>query len=194
MRRLFIVLLLLPGLVKAQEKSATGFNGASFLVGISFHAISTPLHKPGNNFRNLGFKIGAELPWNQRDNLRQSVELGYYFNKFNGRSVYLHSDFVYRPRIAKDLRADFRLGPGLAYLWHAVPAWEQKDGVWTSSHAGKFFAQVHGAFGLSYNNINVKSLQASPFIQYEVMSITGYNRGISVMPNSFIHLGSRFKF
>lgn len=193
MRRL-LLLLFLPFLSHAQEKSPTGFAGASFLVGVSFHAVSTPLHKPGNNFRNLGFKVGAEMPWNQRDNLRQSVELGYYFNRFNGRSVYIHSDFVYRPRIAEDLRADLRLGPGLGYIVHPGDSWTQKNGEWIASHGGKFFPQIHGAFGLSYNNISIKHFDASPFVQYEVMAITGYNRGISIMPNSLIHFGSRFKF
>lgn len=194
MRKLLLLFLLLPGIGLAQEKSATGLSAASFLVGISFHAISTPLHKPGNNFRNLGFKVGAELPWNAKDNLRQSLEVGYYFNRFNGRSVYVHSDFVYRPRIAKDLRADLRLGPGLGYVLHPVESWKQKNGEWVADRSGKLFPQVHGAFGLSYNNIRLSDLAASPFVQYEVMAITGYNRGISIMPNSFIHVGSRFKF
>lgn len=194
MRKLLVTFLLMPFLASAQEKTATGFSGASFLVGISFHAVSTPLHKPGNNFRNLGFKVGAELPWNQKDNLRQSVELGYYFNRFNGRSIYAHSDFVYRPRIAKDLRADFRLGPGLGYVLHPGDTWKQKDGEWVTDRSGKLFVQVHGAFGLSYNNIRIKDVDASPFVQYEVMAITGYNRGITILPTSIIHLGSRFKF
>jgi hypothetical protein len=194
MRRYFLLLFLIPVLTFGQEKTATGFSGASFLVGISFHAVSIPLNKPGNNFRNLGLKVGAELPWNKRDNLRQSVELGYYFNRFNGRSLYLHSDFVYRPRIAKDLRADLRLGPGISYIWHPVPAWSHQNGEWVSHYSGKFFGQVHGAFGLSYNNVRIKSFDASPFIQYEVMAIAGYNRGIAIFPNSFIHMGSRFKF
>ncbi len=194
MRQLFILCLLLPAITWAQEKSATGVSAASFLIGISFHAISTPLHKPANNFRNLGLKVGAEIPWNAKDNLRQSLELGYYFNRFNGKSLYLHSDFVYRPRIAKDLRADLRLGPGLGYVWHPVESWKQSNGEWEVDRSGKLFPQVHGAFGLSYNNIRLSDWAASPFVQYEVMAITGYNRGISVMPNSFIHVGSRFKF
>ncbi len=194
MRVLLTILLLIPFLCGAQEKVKTGWSGASFLIGISFHAVSTPLHKPGNNFRNLGFKVGAELPWNSKDNLRQSLEFGYYFNRFNGRSVYFHSDFVYRPKIAKDLRADFRLGTGLGYILHPTQSYTQKNGEWVKDGKGKLFVQVHGAFGLSYNNIRGSSFNASPFLQYEVMAITGYSRGITVMPTSFIHIGSRFKF
>lgn len=193
-RMILLAALLLPQLAQSQERTATGFKGASFLVGVSFHAISTPFHKMGNNFRNLGFKVGAELPWNQRDNLRQSIEVGYYFNRFNGRSLYAHSDLVYRPRLVKDLRAEIRLGPGVGYVWHPVPAWTQKNGEWVSSHGGKFLPQIHGALGLCYDPINIKSWQASPFIQYELMALVGYNRGIPAMPNSFIHMGSRFKF
>ena len=192
MRTLLFLTLLLPIVLRAQEKSATGFRATSFLVGISFHAVSTPLHKPANNFRNLGFKMGAEIPWNQRDNLRQSFELGYYANRFNGKSWYAHSDFVYRPRLAKDLRADLRLGPGISYLFHPVDTWKQTNGEWVSTRGGKWFAQLHGAFGVSYNNIQLSQVAVSPFLQYEVMAIAGYNRSIPAFPNSFIHMGSRF--
>jgi hypothetical protein len=192
MRTLMLLILLFPAALFAQKKSGTGLRATSFLIGISFHAVSTPLHKPGNNFRNLGFKVGAEVPWNQRDNLRQSVELGYYANRFNGKSWYAHSDFVYRPRLAKDLRADLRLGPGIGYVFHPVATWKQVDGEWVPSRGGKWFAQFHGAFGLSYNNIQLDQWRVSPFLQYEVMAIAGYNRSIPAFPNSFIHMGSRF--
>lgn len=194
MRFFLLLILLLPLLSKAQEKIATGWAGASFLVGISFHALSTPLHKPGNNFRNFGLKIGMELPLNSSDNLRQSIELGYYFNRLNGRSIYVHSDFIFRPRIVNDLRAELRLGPGLGYIWHPRVSLTQQNGEWVTGHSGKLFPQVHAAFGLSYDNIHIHSLEVSPFIQYEVMAVVGYNRGIPVLPNSFIHVGSRFKF
>lgn len=166
----------------------------AFMVGISFHAVSTPMSKPGNNFRNLGFKMGMELPWNDKDNLRQSVELGYYFNKFNGRSVYVHTDLVYRPKIAEGLHADIHLGPGLGYLLHPSQGMKIENGTWTKTTSARLFGQVHTSLGLSYDDIRISLTKASPFVQYELIGIVGYNTGIPVFPNSFIHFGSKFKF
>jgi hypothetical protein len=192
MRKILSLLILWPSLSSAQESVSN--SRPTFVVCISFHAVSTPLHKPQNNFRNLGFKFGIEIPWNNKDNLRQSVELGYYFNRLNGRSIYAHSDFVYRPIIRGNVRADFRIGPGLGFLLAPRKTLIQKDGLWTSAQGGKWFPQVHGAVGISYNDVELESVRISPFVQYEVMAIAGYNRGIPVLPNSFIHIGSKAKF
>ena len=144
MRKILFLLILCPGLSSAQESLSS--SGTAFLVGISFHAVSTPLHKPGNNFRNLGFKVGVEIPWNSKDNLRQAVEIGYYFNRMNGRSIYLHSDFVYRPIIWENIRADFRIGPGVGFVLAPGRTFVQKGGLWTSARGGKWFPQVHGVW------------------------------------------------
>ncbi|MGE0770454.1 MAG: hypothetical protein AB7K37_01995 [Cyclobacteriaceae bacterium] len=184
--------LLLPGLALAQDM--TGTNEPVFTVGVSFHAVSTPLSKPGNNFRNFGFKLGIELPWNKRGNLRQSVEAGYYFNRFNGRSLYVHSDFAYRPGIAEGLRVNIHLGPGLAYLLRPSQGMKIENGKWMATTSPRFFPQVHASISLSYDDLRVSNPLASPFVQYELMGIIGYNTGIPVFPNSFIHVGSKFKF
>jgi hypothetical protein len=179
-------------MLHAQE--LTRHSRPTFIVGVSFHAVSTPFHKPWNNFRNLGFKVGAEVPWSSEDNLRQSIELGYYVNRLNGRSVYVHSDLVYRPKMMDDVRADLRIGPGLGFIVAPGETYVQKNGLWTRSRGGKWFPQVHAGVGVTYNDVKVKTVEASPFLQYEVMAVVGYNRGIPVLPNSFIHVGSKMKF
>lgn len=192
MQKILLLLILSPSFSFSQDANAN--SQPSFVVGISFHAVSTPFHKPGNNFRNLGFKIGAEIPWNSKDNLRQAVEVGYYFNKLNGRSIYVHSDFVYRPKITHEVRAEFRIGPGVGLILAPGKSYIQREGVWSVARGGKWFPQVHGAVGISYNDLRLQSSEVSPYVQYEVMAIVGYNRGIPVLPNSFIHMGTKMKF
>lgn len=186
------IFLLTQCLAKAQETNST--LGSTFIVGISFHAVSTPFHKPGNNFRNIGFKIGSEVPWNNSGSVRQAFEMGFYFNRFNGKSLYFHSDFAYRPKIAEGLRADIRLGPGIGFVLRPSVGYKIKDGEWSSIRSGKWFPQIHTAIGLSYDKPSENGWRAIPFAQYEIMGIVNYNTGIPVLPNSIIHIGSQFKF
>ncbi|PSR52254.1 hypothetical protein AHMF7605_01310 [Adhaeribacter arboris] len=184
--------------VWAQE--TTSFNQRSkklpLIISFNFNSLATPFHKLGNNFRNGGVRIGTELPYNRKGNLFQTINIGYYRNRLNGDGIYLNSELGYRPNVFKGFGPEFRLGPGFANIYLPTkPLEPDGKGNWQRAiNKGKTAFQVHGSVGIQYQSRKLDHIQCSPFLQYEVVGVAGYNKSIPVLPTTFIHLGSRFKF
>jgi hypothetical protein len=179
----------------AQDGPKKSSNNLPLIVSISFHAVSTPFKKIQNNFKNVGIRIGTEFQLNGKGNLLQSLQLGYYRNRFTGNGLYVNSEFIYRPSITGNTQLDFRVGPGIMRTFNAMPGLKQgNDGRWFSERSSKTLLQLSGSAGIDYDYTRAGSLKISPTIQYEVGALLGYAPDFPVLPFSFIHMGSKFKF
>ena len=179
----------------AQDGPQKSLNKLPLIVSISFHAVSTPFKKIQNNFKNVGIRVGTEFQLNGKGNLLQSLQLGYYRNRFTGNGLYLNSEFIYRPSISGDAQLDFRVGPGITRTFNAMPGLRQTDdGRWLSERSSKTLLQLSSSAGIAYDYNRPGSFQISPLIQYEIGALLGYAPDFPVLPFSFIHMGSKFKF
>jgi hypothetical protein len=194
------LLFICPGLLFfsqlcAQDGPKKYSNNLPLIVSISFYAVSTPFKRIQNNFKNVGIRIGTEFQLNGKGNLLQSLQLGYYRNRFTGNGLYLNSEFIYRPSIRDNTQLDFRVGPGIMRTFNAMPGLKQgKDGQWFSERSSKTLLQLSGSAGIGHDYTPAGALQISPTIQYEVGALLGYAPDFPVLPFSFIHMGSKFKF
>ncbi|QNF35504.1 hypothetical protein HUW51_23370 [Adhaeribacter swui] len=195
---IFLLFLGCTQIAWAQESHPKTARSNKFplVVSVNFNAVSTPFHKPGNNLKNLGLRVGTELPYNKKGNLFQTVNVGYYRNRLNGDGIYLNSEFGYRPNLYKGFGPEFKLGPGFANIYLPTkPLETDGKGNWKqATNTGKTAFQVHGSLGLQYHNLTRSQVDVSPFVQYEIVGVAGYNKTIPLLPTSFIHAGCRLKF
>lgn len=166
------------------------------IASVNFQTIATPFQDFENNFRNIGIKLGTEVPYNRARNLLQSFNIGYYRNRLNGDGLYINSEFVYRPKIFNPISLEIKLGPGLANVFLPTQPYEPDgEGNWRKvPNHGKLALQVHGSLGIWYQAIDLNKIRLSPFIQYEIVGIVGYNRSIPALPTTLINAGFRINF
>jgi hypothetical protein len=163
------------------------------IASVNFQTIATPFHNLQNNFRNLGIKIGTEIAYNNKSNVLQSFNMGYYRNHLNGDGLYINSEFIYRPKIYKSIRMEFKLGPGLADIFLPTQPYKPDgNGNWyKANNYGTLALQVHGSIGIWYESLILNNIRLSPFLQYEIIGIADYNESIPVLPTTAINVGSR---
>lgn len=162
------------------------------VTSMNFQAIATPFHNAENNFRNPGFSIGTELNYTKKNLTFQSINFGYFFNKYNGNAAYLNSQFIYRPKIYKALHLEIKFGPGLIDLFLPTQPYTLINGNWEkSSDHGNLAITVNTGIGLWLKPNIASNNIISPFVQYDIMGITRYNKSIPVLPTTLINFGCR---
>jgi hypothetical protein len=198
MKKLLPLLFLISFKAFSQQSETTdsALMKLPIIVSANFQTIATPFHNLKNNFRNLGIKIGTEISYNKKRNILQSFNIGYYRNRLNGDGLYINSEFIYRPKIYKPIRMEIKLGPGLADVFLPTQPYEPDgNGNWRkATNYGKLALQVHGSIGIWYQSIAINKIRISPFLQYEIVGIIGYNKSIPVLPTTMINIGCRINF
>jgi hypothetical protein len=196
MKNLLFLIPFIFGTVRAQDPGPGPFENLPLVISLNFNAISTPFHKLQNNFRNIGIRIGTEIALNRKQNLLQSLNFCYYRNRQNGDGIFINSEFTFRPEIFKGANIEFKIGPGVAQLFFPSPTLvPDGSGGWKKQGmSSKTTFQVHTGFGVGYSGFKLGTTEVSPFLNYEIVGLAGYNRTIPVLPTSFIQTGTRLKF
>jgi hypothetical protein len=186
------LLLLLSAPIRAQEAPVVpaGYRNWPVVVGLQFHSLSMPLSDWKTSFSNLGLSLGTEFRYNRRATLLQSVQVGYYRNKYAGDGLFVAPQLVYRPQFGP-LFAELKAGAGALYTMQPSQSLELQDGQWqTHDHGGKPTLMLPVGVSIGYNGRQAAPAFA-PFVSYQVFVMHGYNPGVPVVPNRLLQIGFR---
>jgi len=193
---LFVCALFLaiqPNLSKAESGSE---NRSSFpiIVTLQFHSMSLPFRDTGSNFSNIGISIGTEYGIAGSKKWFQEISLGYYRNKAVGNGIMLYTQTAFNPEVLADSYAGLKAGVGYLYSFRPGESFHQVDGEWRSvGRQGKGMLMLPVGMSIGYNPAFKKG-GVSPFMSYQFILVSGYNRSIPIVPYTLIQAGSKIDF
>lgn len=182
--------LLAEGQVPPLPSAGALYRNWPVVVGLQFHTLAMPFSDGKSAFSNPGLSVGTEFRYNRRATLLQSLQAGYYHNRYAGNGLYAAPQLVYRPQFGP-LYAELRAGAGVLYAMQPGRSYELKDGSWqTHNHGGKLMLMLPVGLSLGYNGRQAAP-RISPFVSCQVFVLHGYNPGIPVVPNRLLQAGVR---
>jgi len=189
MKTILLLLGLLLGFVQAGSSQENSMPQSSPLViTLQFHSLALPFRNMDTNFRNVGVGIGTELPI---DGWIQSVSAMWYRNRTVGNGLMLFTQAVWRPGIGSDGFGEIKGGIGYAYVQRPVESYRQVNGEWTSAgKKGKGMLAIPVGTSIGYSTLFNGTL-VSPFVSYQFVVLSGYNKSIPVLPHTILEFGSR---
>src|ERR1700709_1407226 len=99
-----------------------------YTANISFfnESVSLPFHKVINSSFHPGAQAGIEGRYfeNAKSKLFQTLNLGIYYNKYNGTSFYLNTELAYRYTSKFRISAETLLGIGYIRTYHPADIYE----------------------------------------------------------------------
>ena len=199
--RNFLVSLCLVTLCKGAVFAQSGIDGKEphqaykwpLVVMLQFHSLGMPFKDLQSTFSNVGIGLGTELSYNRKQNLLQTLQIGYYHNQNAGDGISVSSQFAYRPHFGP-MYTELKAGLGWNYTFHPNTTLIFHQGEWKSTHAsGKGMLMIPLGITLGYQKNHPHSF-INPFISYQFFVLQGYNPSVPVVPNQLLQLGSRIYF
>jgi len=208
MKRKAILILFLaisiPGfsrwLLEAQDGEARkAAKKTQFPFEISFinHAVTLPFDGIVLRPIHPGFSLGSEFAWKEGrlGRLFQNFQAGYYFNEFNAKGLFLQTGIGLRHTFRFNLFAEIQAGLGYLHSFHPRQIFRMGDnGAWVKARdGGKPSAIMSVAFGIGYDFTRIPGRPVSLFLRFQPFLQTPYSTEESILPQSFVHFGIRFK-
>lgn len=164
------------------------------VVTVQFHSLSVPFRQLKNNFRNVGIGIGTELRYGPRSAFYQRFALTWYRNRAVGNGWLAQTQAVWRPAIGADGFGEGRAGIGYLLSKRPTPAYRYRDGDWVAAgKKGRGLFTVPVGIGAGYRLGGSGDDDLSPFLGYEVLAISGYNRSIPLVTETLLQVGTRIE-
>jgi hypothetical protein len=108
-----------------------------------------------------------------------------------GNGLLFYTQTAWRPGAGLDGFAEIKAGVGYLHSFRPVESMKQVNGNWISAgHHGKGMLTVPIGISIGYNTISNGTL-VSPFISYQFMIATGYNKSIPIVPETLVQAGAR---
>jgi hypothetical protein len=180
----------------AARKAATKMQ---FPLEISFinHAVTLPFDGIVLSPIHPGFSLGSEFAWKEGrlGRLFQNFQAGYFYNEFNAKGLFLQTGIGFRHTFRFNLFAEVQAGLGYLHSFHPRQIYEMgADGEWEKArNGGKSSAIFSVAFGIGYDFIRILGRHVSLFLRFQPFLQTPYCEEDSILPQSFMHFGIRFK-
>jgi hypothetical protein len=191
---LSLTLLILSPFAKGQTEAPRNYNNFPLIVTLQFHSLALPFSNIKSNFSNVGFGVGTEISYNGKQSFVQQVHAVWYRNKAVGNGLLLFAQPTWRPALYKDFFGEIKGGVGYLYSFRPVESYKQEDGNWVSvGHKGKGMLAVPLGISFGYNS-TVQAIGISPFLSYQFVVMSGYNKSVPVIPQTFFQVGSRIHF
>jgi hypothetical protein len=197
MKKAFIFSILACGLfigTNAQETNAGGNSYRNFplVISLQCHALALPFRDMKANFSNLGIGIGTEISLNGKHNWTQQVTGIWFRNRAIGNGLGFYTQTAWRPEIASGFYTEAKGGIGYLYAFRPVESFRHEHGKWVSvGHRGKGLLTLPVGISFGYNT-QVSGVNVSPFVSYQFMLVTGYNKSVPLIPETLIQAGSRW--
>jgi hypothetical protein len=115
----------------------------------------------------------------------------WYHNKTMGNGLLFYSQAVWRPTLGSDVYAEVKAGAG--YLYSFLPSTPLKsvNGQWISAgHKGKGMLTLPMGVSLG-KNIYSSGANYSPYVSYQFLPVSGYNKSIPLVPETLLQAGIR---
>lgn len=182
------------GTSKAQDTGDGNHRNFPLIISIEFHSLSLPFKNKKPLFANVGIGLGTEVSHNGNRNWVQQFKMTWYGNKTVGGGLLLQTQAVWRPDIVSDAYSEVKLGVGYLYAKRPNDAYSPTDHGWENmGKKGKGMFVLPMGIGLGYDSYS-ESAYVSPFVNYQFIIATGYNKSIPVVPFTLMELGSRIHF
>jgi hypothetical protein len=178
----------------AQPKGEKTYTQFPLILTIQFHSLALPFQQMKSNFSNAGIGVGTELSYNGKQSFVQQVSALWYRNRTVGNGLFFYTQPVWRPTLHSNLYTEIKGGIGYLIAYRPVESFRQVNGTWESAgHKGKGMLAIPIGISFGYNT-QFSQMSLSPFISYQLMIVSGYNKSIPVVPETLIQIGSRFHF
>lgn len=170
-------------------KAQSGEPRLALTAGVQFHSLGLPFKQVGENFKNLGLSVGTRFRWGNNGAWVQDLQLNWLANRKVGNSWNLYTQAAWQPKIFGALRFGPQLGLGYSWLEHPITSFEQENGNWVArGRSGKGVLSI--PLGLSLRMANSSSA-IQPFVSYQMLIYSGYNRSMPILPNTMLQIGSQ---
>lgn len=167
----------------------------AFTLSFFNHSISSPFHNIISTPLHPGVQAGIEGRYFEtaKSKLFQTLNLGMYYNKYNGTGYYLNTELGYRYTSKWRIFAEALVGIGYVRVYHPTEIYElTSTGSYEQTNDKGFSsALVSFAIGLGYAIKSSSLVSFAPFMRYESLIQTKYNSELSVLPQSALHIGVR---
>jgi len=178
---------------RAQSDSPRGYQNFPIIVTLQFHAFATPFHDLKSNFRNVGIGLGTEVSYTGNQKFVQQLSVVWYRNKTIGNGLLFYTQPVWR--IGDDFYGELKAGIGYLVASRPSPALKPINGEWkTTRHKGKGMLTLPLGISAGYNLHGSGQAWASPFVSYQLLVVSGYNKSVPLVPETLVQVGSRIHF
>ncbi len=175
----------------SQSETKTGYTDFPIVISLQFHSFALPFKDLKSNFRNIGIGLGTELSLNGKQSWVQQVSAVWYTNKMLGNGILIYTQNAWRPTIGSDVYGELKAGVGYLYSFRPTESFKQKDGEWTSvGRNGKGLLTIPVGAGFGYNT-HASQTYISPFVSYQFLVVSGYNKSIQIVPETLFQAGCR---
>jgi hypothetical protein len=175
----------------AQTDSRKNYQNFPIIVTIQFHCLTLPFRDIKTNFANIGFGLGTEVSLNGKPNWAQQLQVMWFRNKAAGNGLFFYTQTAWRPTLASYVYSELKAGAGYMLAFRPVESYKSVNGKWESvGHTGKGMLVLPVGASLGYHK-NSPETNVSPFVGYQFLLLTGYNKSVPLVPQTLIQMGSR---
>lgn len=188
---IFVLSFALPNQVKSQSES-NQYRNFPIIIKLQFHNLAMPFKDLKSNFSNIGIGLGTEISYNGKSNWVHQLSATWHTNKTVGNGILIYSQAVWRPNIASGFYGELKVGAGYKYSFKPTHSFKQdNDGTWQEvGHKGKGMLALPLGISVGYQSPAAKTY-ISPFVSYQFLLLSGYNKSIPVLPETLVQIGSR---
>ena len=192
------MIFLLPNLCLSSPPAGAAAK-KQFPIELSFinHAITMPFDRIVLSPLHPGFSLGTEYAWKvaRLGRLFQGFHAGYFYNEFTAQAVFLQTEIGFRLTLRFGLFADVEAGIGYLHSFHPREIFRLNDeGEFVKAKdGGKSAALFSAGLGIGIDFSRKLGWPVSVFIRYQPFIQTPYTAEESILPQSFVHFGVRFK-
>lgn len=179
----------------AQNGSNGNHRNFPLIISLEFHSLSMPFKNKKPFFRNVGIGIGTEVSHSGDRDWVQQFKITWYGNKNVGGGLLFHTQAVWRPDIVSDAFSEIKLGIGYLYAKRATESFKPTSNGWEPvGKKGKGMLVIPAGIGLGYDDFRENETYISPFVGYQFLIATRYNKSIPVVPFTLMEISSRIHF
>ena len=158
-------------------------------VTLYFPALAMPFRNLDLNFRNIGAGLGTEVTLNHDGTWVQQLHLAWLRNRNAGNALLVYSQTAWRPDIGSNGFGEIKAGVAYVYATTASSSFQSSKGDWHSTgHKGKGMFGLPVGMALGYHGYQANT-RYSPFLGYQFMILTKYNKTVPIMPITLIQTG-----
>jgi hypothetical protein len=189
-----VACLLLAAFGHAAAQSEKEYRNFPLVVSLQFHALSLPFRDVKSNLANVGIGIGTEVSHNGGHNWAQQFSAVWIRNRAVGDGILIHTQTAWRPTLGAGVYTEVKAGAGYLYAFRPTESYQQVNGAWVGvGHKGKGMLAVPVGVSIGYNKYSSETY-ISPFVSYQFVVLSGYNKSIPIVPETLLQVGSRIHF
>jgi hypothetical protein len=180
------------GQVAAQSEKE--YRNFPLVISLQFHALSLPFRDLKSNLGNVGVVLGTEVSHNGGHDWAQQFSVLWIRNRAVGNGILIHTQTAWRPTIGAGVYTEVKAGAGYLYAFRPTESYRPVNGTWVGvGHKGKGMLAVPVGVSIGYNKYSSETY-VSPFVSYQFVVLSGYNKSIPIVPETLLQVGSRIHF